>query len=81
MWPRLDVPVRIFAGEDDVAAPPANARQIFALLPGTDKKLTIFPDVGHELMRPFEPVHTVIWESIAAFIEEHSSIDLSLAVP
>ena len=70
-WPRLDVPVRIHAGEDDTAAPPDNARQIYALLPGKDKELTVYPRVGHELMRPFEPIHATVWESIATFIETH----------
>jgi carboxylesterase len=71
LWPRLNVPVRIFVGEDDSAAPPDNARQIYALLPGADKELTVFPHVGHELMRPFEPIHATVWQSIAAFIENH----------
>lgn len=68
LWPRLDVPVRIFAGEDDDAAHPDNARRIFSLLPTKDKKLTIYPDTGHELMRPFEPIHATVWDSIASFI-------------
>lgn len=68
LWPRLDVPVRIYAGAKDVAAPPDNARQILAALPGGDKQLTIYPNAGHELMRPFEPVHTQVWESILAFV-------------
>lgn len=67
LWPRLDVPVRIYAGEEDNAAPPENARQIFNLLPGRDKELTIYPDVGHELMRPFEPVHMTVWQSVYDF--------------
>lgn len=71
LWPRLDVPVRLYVGEDDSAAPPDNARQIYALLPGDDKQLTVYPDVGHELMRPFEPIHATVWESIATFIEAH----------
>lgn len=67
LWPRLAVPVHIYAGEDDSAAPPENARQIFSLLPGPDKELTVFPGVGHELMRPFEPIHKTVWESIHEF--------------
>lgn len=79
LWPRLDVPARIYAGEDDHAAPPDNARQIYALLPGGDKQLTIYPDAGHELMRPFEPIHAVVWESITAFIDEHATVGLPTA--
>lgn len=79
LWPKLDIPARIFAGEDDNAAPPENARRIFALLPAEDKELTVFPHVGHELMRPFEPVHAVVWESIAAFIKSHAPESEALA--
>ncbi len=75
LWPRLDVPARIFAGEDDHAAPPANARRIFDLLPGADKKLTVYPHVGHEMMRPFELIHATVWSEIAAFIETHASAE------
>lgn len=73
LWPRLDVPVRIYVGEEDSAAPPDNARQIHALLPGGDKELTVYPHVGHELMRPFEPVHATVWKSIATFMEAHTT--------
>ncbi len=78
LWPRLDVPVRIFAGEEDSAANPDNARRIFSLLPNDDKQLTIYPHVGHELMRPFEPIHATVWKSIASFIlksEEETTRD------
>lgn len=68
LWPQLDVPVRIFAGEDDSAANPDNARRIFSLLPNSDKNLTVYPHVGHELMRPFEPIHATVWDAIASFI-------------
>lgn len=71
LWPKLDVPVRIHAGEDDHAAPPENARQIFELLRADDKELTIYPGVGHELMRPFEPIHQTVWKSIHSFIAGH----------
>jgi carboxylesterase len=73
LWPRLNVPVRIHAGEDDHAAPPDNARAIFAALPGDDKQLTVYPNVGHELMRPFEPIHAVVWEAIATFLNEYAT--------
>jgi carboxylesterase len=76
LWPRLDVPVRIFAGEDDFAAPPDNARQIYDLLPGRDKQLKVFPNTGHEMMRPFESIHQTLWEAILAFIEEHTTVGL-----
>lgn len=73
LWPRLDIPARIFAGEDDSAAHPDNARRIYSLLPNRDKRLTIYPNVGHELMRPFEPIHTTVWEAVASFILKDES--------
>jgi carboxylesterase len=79
LWPQLNAPVRIYAGEDDHAAPPDNARRIFDLLPGEDKQLTIFPHVGHELMRPFEPIHATVWKEIATFIDEHATVGLPTA--
>jgi carboxylesterase len=71
LWPKLDLPVSIFAGEDDVAAPPDNARRIYAALPHADKHLTIYPNSGHELMRPFDPVHQEAWAAIAEFLAAH----------
>ena len=79
LWPRLDLPVRIFAGEEDSAAPPENARRIFADLPNADKELTIYPDTGHEMMRPFEPVHTEVWAAILDFIGQKSAVGLPAA--
>jgi carboxylesterase len=76
LWPRLDIPVRIFAGEDDHPAPPDNARQIFAALPTADKQLTIYPHTGHEMMRPFDPVHGEVWAAILGFIQEKSAVGL-----
>lgn len=72
LWPKVDLPVSIHAGADDVAAPPDNARRILALLPNDDKQLTVYPDTGHELMRPFEPVHEQVWAAIAEFLGRHS---------
>ena len=76
LWPRLDLPVRIYAGEEDSAAPPDNARRIFAELPNADKELIIYPHTGHEMMRPFEPVHSEVWASILAFIGQKSAVGL-----
>ncbi len=76
LWPRLAIPVQIHAGEDDTAAPPDNARRIFALLPGADKELTIYPHTGHEMMRPFDPVHDQVWTAILGFIRRRSTLGL-----
>lgn len=74
LWPTLDLPVLILAGEEDVAAPPDNARAIYGLLPNADKHLTIFPNAGHELMRPSDPVHAAAWEAIGNFLEQQQGI-------
>lgn len=76
LWPQLDLPVHIYAGEEDSAAPPDNARRIFSALPGGDKELTIYPHTGHEMMRPFDPVHQQVWSSILDFIRQRSAIGL-----
>lgn len=72
LWPKLDLPVRIFAGGHDVAAPPANAQRIFSLLKVPDKEITVYPEAGHELMRPQDPAHELLWPRILEFIEERS---------
>jgi carboxylesterase len=74
LWPKLYVSARILQGEDDRAASPANARRIFDLLPTIDKEFHFFPQTGHELMRPFEPVHMQVWQLIANFVTEKSSL-------
>jgi carboxylesterase len=68
LWPRLNLPARILVGEDDRAASPENARKIFELLGADDKEFHSFPHTGHELMRPFEPVHTQVWTLITDFV-------------
>lgn len=70
LWSRLNLPARILIGEDDRAASPENARKIFDLLAADDKEFHLFPDTGHELMRPFEPVHIQVWRSILTFLDE-----------
>jgi carboxylesterase len=76
LWPQLNIPVRIYAGDLDYAAPPENARKIFDLLPTQDKVLTVFPEAGHELMRPFDPIYATVWESIGVFFDTHSTVGL-----
>lgn len=73
LWPKLDIPARIFAGEHDEAAPPENARLIYGYLPGPDKELTIYPKAGHELMRPSDPVHEEVWPRVAEFVLDYAA--------
>lgn len=79
LWPRLDLPARVHAGEEDSAAPPDNARRIFAMLPNADKELTIYPHTGHEMMRPFDPVHQQVWAATLGFIRQTTAVGLPAA--
>jgi esterase/lipase len=74
LWPKVDVPTLIFQGGLDIAVKAGNAQQIYDLLPNDDKKLHIFPKAGHELMRPFEPVHKEVWTAVYDFIRLRSSL-------
>jgi carboxylesterase len=74
LWPKVDVPTLIFQGGLDIAVKAGNAQQIYDLLPNDDKKLHIFPKAGHELMRPFEPVHKEVWMAVYDFIRLRSSL-------
>ncbi|MGB3715402.1 MAG: alpha/beta fold hydrolase [Candidatus Promineifilaceae bacterium] len=74
LWPQLDLPILIFQGELDIAASPENTQKIYDMLPSKDKELVLFEDAGHELMRPFEPVHAQVWPKIRQFIVSHTSL-------
>jgi carboxylesterase len=74
LWERIDVPALIFQGGKDVAVSAGNAQNIYDLLPNPDKKIHLFPRAGHELMRPFEPVHKEVWTAVYDFIRLHSSL-------
>ncbi|MFZ0547472.1 MAG: alpha/beta fold hydrolase [Candidatus Promineifilaceae bacterium] len=74
LWEQIDVPALIFQGGKDIAVSAGNAQQIYDLLPNGDKKLHFFPRAGHELMRPFEPVHKEVWTAVYDFIQLRSSL-------
>ncbi len=74
LWPLLDIPVLIFQGGLDFAATPDNTNKIFNLLPNQDKELILFENAGHELMRPFETVHTQVWSKAYQFILSHTAL-------
>jgi carboxylesterase len=74
LWSRIHQPVIIFQGGHDPAVSPGNTEQLFQKLPTADKEMKFFPQVGHELMRPVEPIHEKVWQKIGEFIEEHAEI-------
>lgn len=75
LWPQLEFPAVIFQGGRDIAVSLKNTQIIFDLLPDDDKQLHVFEDAGHELMRPFEPVHGQVWPKIYEFIRLRSSLE------
>lgn len=75
-WSQLSLPVLIFQGGDDPAVPDDTMEEIYNLLPSQDKQLKHFPEAGHELMRPFEPVHTQVWQLIRDFFREKAGLKI-----
>ncbi len=73
LWPQLNTPALLIQGGRDIAVKPGNTEAIFAMLPASDKALRIFPHAGHELMRPFEPVHRDVWTLVHTFIQERAA--------
>ncbi|MGH2537539.1 MAG: alpha/beta hydrolase [Candidatus Promineifilaceae bacterium] len=76
LWPRLDAPAIVFQGGGDIAVDSATTERLFAALPHPDKAYHYFETAGHELMRPFEPVHAQVWPRIAAFIRRRAGAAL-----
>jgi carboxylesterase len=76
LWPHVTQPALLFQGEQDIAVNPGNTEQIYQMLGSEEKKLHKFSDAGHELMRPFEPVHTQVWSLVHGFIRRHAATEL-----
>ncbi|MDX1663882.1 MAG: alpha/beta fold hydrolase [Candidatus Promineifilaceae bacterium] len=72
IWPQLSQPLLILQGEKDIAAHPNNARAIYENVNTVDKALHLFPDAGHELMRPFDPVHEEVWPLVYDFVRRRT---------
>ncbi|RMH00529.1 MAG: alpha/beta fold hydrolase [Chloroflexi bacterium] len=80
LWPKLHLPVLIFQGGNDPAVPPGSVERIYESIPSRDKILKTFAEAGHELMRPFEPVHTEVWQTIHEFIVRRATVETQTAV-
>jgi carboxylesterase len=70
LWPDLTMPALLLQGEQDIAVDPGNTEAIYEALGSKDKVLHTFPQAGHELMRPFDPVHEKVWPLVLTFIQE-----------
>jgi esterase/lipase len=77
LWPKLDLPVIIFQGGQDVAVDPGNTQILYNLLPNQDKQYVFIEESGHELMRPFDPDHERVWTGAYNFIRAHSSLEMA----
>lgn len=74
LWPQLSKPTITFHGGKDSAAKVSSVQALYESLPGPDKQIKFFPDAGHELMRPFDPVHEIVWKMAFDFIYERSTL-------
>jgi carboxylesterase len=81
LWPEVHQPVLIFQGGHDPAVNPGNTEKLFQALATVDKEMKFFPQVGHELMRPVEPIHIKVWQKSLEFIEDHAEIGEKQATP
>lgn len=77
LWPLVTLPAVIFQGEQDIAVRPGNAKAVHEKLGSEDKAIHLFPRAGHELMRPFDPVHEKVWPLVYQFIRERAEADLA----
>lgn len=76
LWPQLNVPALIIQGEKDIAVKPGNTQAIYDMISVDDKALHMFPNAGHELMRPFDPHHRKVWPLVYDFVAAHASVVL-----
>lgn len=81
LFPQLTLPTLIFHGGHDPAIKPGSIEKLYDDLPSQHKQIKKFPDAGHELMRPLDPVHEIVWKMAFDFIYEHSRIRQQVARP
>jgi carboxylesterase len=72
LWPNLNIPTIIFHGGHDPAVRVGSIDLLHNSLPGNDKQIKLFPDAGHELMRPLDPVHEIVWKMAYDFVYERA---------
>ena len=55
---------------------PGNTETIYHMIPAKDKAMHMFPNAGHELMRPFDPHHRKVWPLIYIFVAQRAGVEL-----
>lgn len=74
LFPKLTTPNIIFYGGHDPAVKTGSVQRLYDVLPGSDKRIKFFPESGHELMRPLDPVHEIVWKMAFDFVYERSAL-------
>jgi carboxylesterase len=77
LWPNLDLPSLILQGDEDEVITLENTQKLYNILPTQDKKLMVLEGAGHELMRPFDPVHKQVWPAVFEFIKQRSRLPVT----
>jgi carboxylesterase len=72
LWGQVKVPALLLQGGRDIAISARSGEIICEALASTDKTLKIYPEAGHELMRPASPFHQEVWEQVFEFISTRS---------
>jgi carboxylesterase len=73
LWGRVKMPALLLQGGRDIAISHHSGENICEALGSTDKTLKIYPEAGHELMRPASSFHMDIWNDVYDFISAKSS--------
>ena len=71
-----DSPTRSYFPKEgtDPAVNTVFVEKLFQKLATADKEMKFFPQAGHEIMRPVEPIHKKVWQKTLEFIEDHAEL-------
>lgn len=67
--PRIQLPLLIMHGEDDVLTSPAGSRELYDKVASTDKSLKLYPGLYHEIFN--EPEKDAVLDDMTNWLEEH----------
>ncbi len=69
--PELTLPLLLLHGADDTICPPSGSEMIYEQAASTDKTLTIYPDLFHEIHN--EPEQVTVISDILTWLDAHTS--------